>query len=112
MDNGDQNSKPSSQGQALIQVEVAYATPDKQLILSLKVPEGVTMFEAAERSNIVEHFPEIVLEQASMGIFGRLEKKPKQRVLKDQERVEIYRPLQVDPKEIRRRRAEQARKDQ
>lgn len=104
------SGKPTGQGQTSMDVEVAYATPEKQLILPLQVREGTTMFEAAELSGITKHFPEITLEQASMGVFGKLEKNPKARVLKHQERVEIYRPLLVDPKEIRKRRAEQARK--
>lgn len=94
----------------MIEVEVAYATPQRQVIVPLRVEVGTTMFEAAARSNIVSQFPEIKLEQAVMGIFGKLEKQPRKRVLKAQERVEIYRPLQADPKEIRKRRADRARR--
>lgn len=101
-------SESGASGEVIV-VEVAYAKPDKQMILTLEVPLGTAMFEAAERSNIVSHFPEIDLEAVNMGIFGKLEKHPKKRVLKPKERVEIYRPLLVDPKEVRKRRAEQAR---
>lgn len=109
MEKDDRLPEPSEKDSVLIRVEVAYATPERQLILPLDVPEGITVYEAAERSNIIKHFPEIVLEQASMGVFGKLEKNPKQRVLRHQERVEIYRPLLIDPKEVRKRRAAQAR---
>ncbi|MEJ2682000.1 MAG: RnfH family protein [Gammaproteobacteria bacterium] len=92
-----------------ISVEVAYATPEKQLILSLCVPCGTSMYEAVERSEIREHFPEIDLEKVDMGIFGKLEKNPKSRVLKPLDRVEIYRPLLIDPKAVRKKRAEEAK---
>lgn len=89
----------------MINVEVAYATPEKQLILTVAVPVGTSMFEVAERSDIVKAFPEIDLSTAPMGIFGKAEKKPKKRVVASGERVEIYRPLLIDPKEVRKKRA-------
>lgn len=87
-----------------IMVEVAYALPDTQRIVQLRVPEGTTVQEALERSGITEHFPEIDLETADVGIFGRVEKK-RDRVLREWDRVEIYRPLQIDPKARRAERA-------
>jgi len=95
-----------SKEQAFFEVEVAFALPEKQLILPLKVAAGTTAFDAAVQSKIVAHFPGLDLENAAMGIFGKIEKKPKQRVLQPGERVEIYRPLLIDPKETRRRRAQ------
>ncbi|RRJ83334.1 RnfH family protein [Aestuariirhabdus litorea] len=92
-----------------IQVEVAYATPKKQLIIPLSVPSGTTMLEAARRSGIVEQFPEIELETIPMGIFGKGEPKPAERVLQANERVEIYRPLIADPKLVRKQRAADAK---
>ncbi|WP_426414742.1 RnfH family protein [Aestuariirhabdus sp. LZHN29] len=92
-----------------IQVEVAYATPEKQLIIPLSVPCGTTMLEAAKRSGIVDKFPEILLESASMGVFGKSEPKPAERELVANERVEIYRPLLVDPKLVRKQRAADAK---
>ena len=89
----------------VIQVEVAYALPDKQQIVSLEVERGCTVYEAAERSGIVSFFPEIELEKADMGIFGKAVPKPKQREIQAGERVEIYRPLIADPKEVRKQRA-------
>jgi putative ubiquitin-RnfH superfamily antitoxin RatB of RatAB toxin-antitoxin module len=105
----DRNDSKSAAGSALLQVEVAYATPEKQMIIPLQVAEGTTLFQAAEQSGISGYFPELILSQVNMGVFGKLEKRPRQRVLKDQERVEIYRPLQIDPKEVRKRRAQEAR---
>ncbi|WP_396588691.1 RnfH family protein [Bermanella sp. R86510] len=88
-----------------IQVEVAYATPEKQRILALEVEEGTTVFDAASRSGITQEFPEIVLEEAKMGIFGKAVKSPKDEVLRAGDRVEIYRPLIIDPKQARANRA-------
>ena len=88
----------------LIDVEVAYAKPEVQRLLQLRVPRGTTMVEAVRRSGIVELFPEIDPERAPLGIFGN-RVKDRDRVLEPLDRVEIYRPLINDPKEQRRRRA-------
>ena len=97
----------------LITVEVAYALPHKQKILSLLVEPGTTALQAVERSGIVKHFPEIDIANAKMGIFGQsLGTKgldtAASRVLHEGDRVEIYRPLISDPKDARRKRAEKA----
>lgn len=92
----------------LIHVEVAFARPDKQMIVPVDVAEGTTAKEAVEKSAITEHFPEIDLENAKLGIFGKAQKPDT--VLKAGDRVEIYRPLIADPKESRRRRAEDQKK--
>jgi putative ubiquitin-RnfH superfamily antitoxin RatB of RatAB toxin-antitoxin module len=94
-----------------IAVEVAYALPDKQRIISLLVEPGTTALQAAERSGIAKIFPEIDVATAKMGIFGQaLGTKgllpPSQHQLVEGDRVEIYRPLISDPKEVRRKRAE------
>lgn len=88
----------------LIDVEVAYAKPEVQRLLQLRVPRGTTMVEAVRRSGIVELFPEIDPETAPLGIFGN-RVKDRNRVLEAFDRVEIYRPLIHDPKEQRRQRA-------
>ena len=88
-----------------IHVEVAYATPLRQLIVPLEVSEGCTMVEAVYLSNICKTFPEIDLENLSLGIFGKAEKAPETSLLKAGDRVEIYRPLVADPKEVRKNRA-------
>jgi len=98
----------------LISVEVAYALPDKQKIVALLVEPGTTAMQAVVRSNITKDFPEIDVESAKMGIFGQsLGTKglsaALEHVLQAGDRVEIYRPLIADPKEVRRKRAEKAK---
>lgn len=93
-----------------IAVEVAYALPDKQKLIEFLVEPGTTAYQAAVRSGITDHFPDLQLESAPMGIFGQaLGTKgllpPHQYELKAGDRVEIYRPLLADPKEVRRKRA-------
>lgn len=86
-----------------ILVEVAYALPQQQLIVELMVPQGTTAEQAVEQSRIQQKFPEIDLAQNKLGIFGKLIKADT--VLRERDRVEIYRPLIADPKEVRRQRA-------
>jgi putative ubiquitin-RnfH superfamily antitoxin RatB of RatAB toxin-antitoxin module len=90
-----------------IKVEVAYALPEKQAILVVEVPSGTTVLEAAQRSGITAQFEGIDLDNAKFGIFGALVA-PGQ-VLREGERVEIYRPLIADPKEVRKARAARAK---
>jgi uncharacterized protein len=86
-----------------ILVEVAYALPQQQLIIPVKVAEGATAEQAVQASGILKKFPEIDLAQNKLGIFGKLIKNDT--VLRERDRVEIYRPLIADPKEVRRQRA-------
>ena len=86
-----------------ISVEVVYALPQKQEVLSLKIRSGALVSEAIERSGILRDFPEIDLASAKVGIYGKQVKLDD--VLRDKDRIEIYRPLIADPKEIRRKRA-------
>lgn len=92
-----------------IEVEVVYGLPERQKLIALEVPEGCTALQAAERSGIVKAFPEIDLATAKMGVFSKLIKEPAEHVLRQGDRVEIYRPLTVDPKEMRRKRAAEAK---
>jgi len=85
-----------------IKVEVAYATPQQQVILEVLVSPGTTIEQAIEQSSVLDSFPEIDLSVNKVGIFGKLSKKTLE--LKAGERVEIYRPLIADPKEVRRKR--------
>ena len=87
-----------------MRIEVAYALPQRQRIIALDVEAGCTAFEAAQRSGIVEHFPEIDLSLATLGVFGRVVERDEP--LRDGDRVEIYRPLLIDPKAARKARAE------
>jgi putative ubiquitin-RnfH superfamily antitoxin RatB of RatAB toxin-antitoxin module len=86
-----------------IMVEVAYALPKQQLIIPVNVAEGTTAEAAVLASGIMEKFPEIDLNANKLGIFGKLVKSDT--VLRHLDRVEIYRPLIADPKEVRRQRA-------
>jgi len=87
-----------------LDVEVAYATPQRQLIVKLRVPPGTTVAQAIEASAIREQFPQIEARPA-VGIFSR--KVTLDYLLSAGDRVEIYRPLLADPKEARRQKAEQ-----
>jgi uncharacterized protein len=86
-----------------ILVEVAYALPQQQVILELMVPQGTTAEQAVILSGITAKFPEIDLASNKLGIFGKLIKSDT--ALRERDRVEIYRPLIADPKEVRRQRA-------
>ncbi len=86
-----------------ILIEVAYALPTKQLIIPIKVKIGTTAEEAIKISGIIKKFPGIDLSINQIGIFGKLTQL--NHVLRERDRVEIYRPLIADPKEIRRQRA-------
>lgn len=90
-----------------IRVEVAYALPEKQKIIALTVARGCYAMDAVVQSNIVQQFPEIQVETAKMGVFGKAIK-PKAYLLQEGDRVEIYRPLLIDPKESRKERASRA----
>lgn len=90
-----------------IQIEVAFATPEKQLIIPVFVKEGTTAIEAVKLSKIEEQFSEIDMENLVLGIFGK--HTTPETVLREKDRVEIYRPLIADPKEIRRKRAEEGK---
>lgn len=89
----------------MINVEVCYALPDKQRIISLQVEEGTTVEQAAELSGMDQWFPGIELATAKMGIFGKAVSKPAEEIVREGDRVEIYRPLIADPKEVRKIRA-------
>lgn len=90
-----------------IDVEVAYATPAKQVILKLAVEPGISLERVIHLSGILQQFPEIDLSRSKVGIFGRLAKLTD--VLQAGDRVEIYRPLIADPKEVRKQRAAQGK---
>ena len=89
--------------EASIDVEVAYATPEQQVIVALKMPEGATVKQAINASGLLNRFPEIDETDIKAGIFGRVCKLDQP--LEQGDRVEIYQPLIHDPKEARRQRA-------
>jgi putative ubiquitin-RnfH superfamily antitoxin RatB of RatAB toxin-antitoxin module len=86
-----------------IKIDVVYALAQKQEIVSLKMPVGGTARQAIEASGLLQKCPEIDLSKNKLGIFAKLTKPDT--VLRDQDRVEIYRPLIADPKEVRKQRA-------
>lgn len=94
----------------LITVEVAYALPERQTIKALRVKPGCTALEAVKQSGITLEFPAIDADSADMGVFaknldGKTLPLPAEYRLKAGDRVEIYRPLQADPKAARQQRA-------
>ncbi|OSI15241.1 RnfH family protein [Neisseria dumasiana] len=84
----------------MVEIEIVYGTADKQLLQRLSVAEGTTAREAVLQSCIAEEFPEADVQNAPLGIFGKAVKDDT--VLRDKDRVEVYRPLLIDPKEARR----------
>lgn len=88
----------------LIEIEVAYALPENQILECLKVPYGTTVAQAVQLSGICNKFSEIQPDNKNLGIFGKLVKP--ETILRNHDRVEIYRPIIVDPKEKRRKRVE------
>jgi putative ubiquitin-RnfH superfamily antitoxin RatB of RatAB toxin-antitoxin module len=94
----------------LIEVEVVFAAVDRQLLLKVSVPVGTTLREAVRLSGMLEQFPEYKLEECPLGIFGRVVAEPQTRPVQAGERIELYRPLLADPKEVRKMRAAKAAK--
>lgn len=92
----------------MIVVEVVYGLVDKQKIIAMEVEEGITAEQAVIQSDIVSVFPEIDLNNLTLGVFGK--KCKADAVLFDRDRVEIYRPLIADPKEVRKKRAAEGKK--
>lgn len=87
----------------MIAVIVCYATPEKQVQIALSVEESSTVELAIRRSKIVEQFPEIKFATIKVGIFSQPVKLDSN--LQAGDRIEIYRPLTIDPKELRRLKA-------
>ncbi|MED5596366.1 RnfH family protein [Janthinobacterium sp. P210006] len=89
--------------EADIQVQVCHALPDSSFLRTLTVPAGTTIEQAVAQSGLLQAIPGIDLAINMVGIYGK--KKTPDTVLHEHDRVEVYRPLQADPKEARRRRA-------
>ena len=86
-----------------ISVEVVYALPDQQILIKLSVAADATIEEVIRSSGLLEHFPGIDLDRNKVGVFGKLGKLTD--TLHSGDRVEIYRPLIADPKQVRKKRA-------
>ena len=87
----------------IIHVEVVYARPERQEVVGLDLPPGSTAGQAIEASGLLARCPEIDLTKNKLGIYAKLAKP--ETALRDRDRVEIYRPLIADPKEVRKQRA-------
>lgn len=93
----------------LAHIEVAYGVATKQSLVSITVPQGTTVEEAIKASKILDEYPDIDLSKNKVGIWSRVVKLTD--TVKEGDRIEIYRPLIADPKEIRKRRAEKAKEE-
>lgn len=91
----------------LLSIEVVFARMHQSDIVRIKLPEGSSIRQALDVSGLLQKHPQIDLETWKFGVFGKLGKLDT--ALCDHDRVEIYRPLIADPKEVRRRRAEEGK---
>ena len=91
-----------------LSIEVCYALANEQALIAVELPEGATLQQALDASGILQRYPRIDLTTQKVGVFGKV--KALDTVLADHDRVEIYRPLLVDPKVSRQRRVEKTRK--
>lgn len=92
-----------------LNIEVAYALPDKQFLLHVTVAEGATVEQAIIASGILSLRDDIDLKKNKVGIYSRAVKLTD--TVKEGDRIEIYRPLIADPKELRRQRAERSKEE-
>lgn len=90
-----------------INIEVVYALPHEQVLLKVQAQQGATVAEVIKLSGVMERNPDIDLDKNKLGIYGKLTKADA--VLRDKDRIEVYRPLLADPKEVRRKRAEEGK---
>ncbi len=88
----------------MLEIEVVYGLPGKQVLKKMNVQNGCTAREAVCQSGLDEIFSELDLQTAPLGIFGKSVKD--ETLLRDKDRIEIYRPLLIDPKEARRKRVQ------
>ena len=93
---------------AMIEVEVVYAAVDRQILITVTVPAGTTLRAALLKSGVGGEFPKLDLADCPVGIFGKVIADPDSRMVQAGDRIEIYRPLLADPKEVRRLRAAKA----
>lgn len=92
-------------------VEVAYAEPLQQWVVTVELPEGATVQDAIDKSGLAEKFPHLDLGKMKAGVFGKIT--PRDKEVHDGDRVELYRPIKADPKKVRAERAKaQAHKKQ
>lgn len=87
----------------MLNVEVCYAMSNKQEVVRVRIPEGATLQQGLDASGLLAKYPEIDIRKNKFGIWNKLSKLDA--VLRDKDRIEIYRPLIADPKEVRKQRA-------
>ncbi|WP_144930224.1 MULTISPECIES: RnfH family protein [unclassified Pseudomonas] len=92
----------------MIEIEVVYAAVQRQVLRAFAVPQGTTVRAALAASGIADEFPELDLATCPVGIFSKVIADPERQTVQAGDRLEIYRPLLADPKEIRRLRAAKA----
>lgn len=93
-----------------IEIEVVYGLAHKQKLISMMVDQGTTVRQGAELSGLDKEFPDLNIAESKLGIFGKTVRNPDTEVLKPGDRIEIYRPLLIDPKAARANRAAKAAK--
>ena len=91
-----------------IEIEVVYGLAHKQKLVSLQVELGTTVRQGAELSGLDKEFPGLDIAESKLGIFGKAVRNPDAELLKEGDRIEIYRPLLIDPKAARANRAAKA----
>ncbi len=84
-----------------MKIQVVYATPQRQAMIGVELPDGATVQQAIDKSGLLARFPEIDLTKQKVGIYGKVT--ALDAALEDGARVEIYRPITVDPKTVKRR---------
>lgn len=92
----------------LLPIEVVYPLPHEQILFKTAVPSGATLKDGILASGVLEHYPELVLDALEVGVFGKLASL--ETGLKARDRIEIYRPLLADPKQVRKQRAAEGKK--
>ena len=92
----------------MVDIEVVYAAEDRQVLLVLAVPSGTSLRAAVQASGIAARFPGLELVDCPLGVFGKVIEDADVRPVQSGDRIEIYRPLLADPKEVRRLRAAKA----
>lgn len=90
-----------------LSIEIAYALPQRQELVHVQLPTGSTVQQAIEASGLMQKYAEIDLKKNKVGVFGKLTKLDAP--LRNHDRVEIYRPLLADPKEVRKKRADEGK---
>lgn len=92
----------------MVDIEVVYAAADRQVLLAVAVPAGTSLRAAVQASGIAMRFPGLELVDCPLGVFGKVVTNADVRPVQPGDRIEIYRPLLADPKEVRRLRAAKA----